>query len=144
MRLLTILITSFVMIATSVFAQDIFINFEDGKWAFSGDGEASCLKNPHKIRFSSDKTRAEFVWDRPMTNYLKQTATQADYNIISYDSDAIVMELTGEQRHTPDGALVVWVLKPLSGDMYCWGRTDWPSTGCIAVHIRCPELPPLS
>ncbi len=54
------------------------------------------------------------------------------------------MRLDGEERLTPDGKTVIWVLKPLPNDMFCWGRTDWPSTGCLIIHVRCPELPPIS
>ena len=144
MRFIIILIGFFIPLSGPVFAQDIFTDFERGTWGYSGDQDASCHRSPHTIRFSQDHTHAEFVWPVPITSYLQEQTSSADYSVISHDSDGIVMAMYDEQRRTPEGDLVVWVLKMLPENMYCWGRTDWPSTGCIAIHIRCPELPPIS
>lgn len=144
MRFVIVLIGLLAALTTPVFAQDIFADFERGTWGYSGNQDASCHRNPHTIRFSQDHTRVEFVWSTPMTDYLKNQRISGNYTVISHDNDGIVMAMDGETRRTPEGELVVWVLKMLPENMYCWGRTDWPSTGCIAIHIRCPDLPPLS
>lgn len=144
MRFILILIGFLIPMSDPVFAQDIFADFERGTWGYSGSQDSSCRSSPHTIRFSPDRTHAEFVWPVPITNYLHEQSSSADYSVISHDSGGIVMAMYGEQRRTPEGDLVVWVLKMLPKNMYCWGRTDWPSTGCVAIHIRCPELPPIS
>lgn len=144
MRFIIAVIGLLAALSTPVFAQDIFAGFEHGTWGYSGDQNASCHKNPHRIRFSADRTRVEFVWSAPVTSYLNIQEPSFDYTVISQDNNGIVMAMDGETRRTPDGDLVVWVLKILPDNMYCWGRTDWPSTGCIAINIRCPDLPPLS
>lgn len=152
MRFIIALVGFSILLTRPVFAQDIFTDFETGTWGYSGvpvfrcSGvpELSCEGNPHTIQFSPDHTRATFVWPNPMTNYLRQRATRGDYSVTSHDNGNIIMAMDKETRQTPQGDPVVWVLKKLPGDMYCWGRTDWPPTGCIAVHVRCPELPPIS
>jgi len=138
------LIGLFMCLSTPADAQDVFTDFENGAWGYPRDQEPSCRNNPHTIRFSQDRTHAEFAWFGPMTTYLRQQKSSAGYTVISHGSDRIVMAMDEETRLTPQGDLVVWVLITLPNDMYCWGRTDWPSTGCLAIHVRCPELPPIS
>lgn len=122
-------------------AGDMFDYFEQGTW---GAAHRTCEKNPTQIQFSPDRKRVEFRYPQHVYDYAGEWKQQHWYSVFSSDSDGIVMALDDEQRRTPDGKLVVWVLKPLPDDMYCWGRTDWPSTGCIIIYVRCPELPPLS
>lgn len=148
MRFVIVLIGLLATLSTPVSAQDIFADFERGTWGYSvgysGKQDVTCHRNPHTIRFSQDHTRVEFLWSATMTDYLKNQRTSGSYTVISHDTDGIIMAMDGETRRTPGGDLVVWVLKMLPDNMYCWGRTDWPSTGCIAIHIRCPDLPSLS
>lgn len=144
MRFIISLIGLFITLSTPAYAEDMFTYFERGSWGSNQIQKGTCEINPKSISFSVDRTRAILSHSTPMVNYLEQVRKTYGYDIISFDGDGIVMRLDGEQRLTPNGETVVWVLKPLPNDMYCWGRTDWPSTGCLMIHVRCPELPPIS
>jgi hypothetical protein len=122
----------------------MFSYFESTTWGMSGIDFASCRNNPTTIRFSPDKSRATFSTAAPITAYNGEQATEFGYDVHSFDQDGIAMSLDNEQRLTPFGKPVIWVLKPLPDHMFCWGRTDWPSTGCLAVHISCPAEIPIS
>ena len=139
MRITIVIVAVFYTFTTPALAQDIFDYFENGTWGLPRNNEPSCANNPHTIRFSGDHKRVKFTWSLPVKGYLQEYATGIGYDVLSYDSDGITMAMDGEQRLTFEGKPVIWILKPIPDHMYCWGRTDWPSTGCIAIHIKCPD-----
>lgn len=144
MRFILLMFSIFLSSQSPVYAEDIFNYFTHGAWGSKQSKFASCESNPVKISFSDDKTRAYFTMPKAGKDYRGQSHKSYGYDVISFDKDGIVMRLDDEQRLTPDGKIVIWVLKSLPDHMFCWGRTDWPSTGCLIIHVRCPELPPIS
>lgn len=144
MRLPLILLSTFSFTLAPAYAEDMFTYFERGSWGNNQIPHATCETNPAKISFSADRTRAIFTLSSAAIDYRGQANEAYGYDIFSFDEDGIVMQLDDEQRLTPDGEAMIWVLKPLPKDMYCWGRKDWPSTGCIHINVRCPERPPIS
>jgi hypothetical protein len=108
-------------------------------WGSAYSAEDSCRENPHAIAFSADFGRASFTWDQPITGYDGSIRKTADYTVLDHAADRITMALDGESRLTDAGVPVVWVLRLVqNGGAYCWGRTDWPSEACVALHLRCP------
>ena len=144
MRFILLSLAIFISSHSPVYAGDMFDYFETGTWGSNQLPNGTCAVNPIKISFSKDRRRAILTAPKMQMDYRGREQKSFDYDIISFDKDGIVMRLDDEQRLTPDGETVIWVLKPLLDHMFCWGRTDWPSTGCIVIHVRCPELPPIS
>lgn len=101
-------------------------------------GADTCAANPHRIRFSDDRTQAFFTWQGPMWSYRSLWEREAVYSVLSYDANGVVMRLEHESRLTDAGETVVWIARPIDRpEGYCWGRTDWPSQKCANAHVRC-------
>ena len=116
-----------------------------GHWGLVDDPELSCTANPHEIRFSPDRRRAEFSWERPMINYKGEADQVGGYDVLDRGADFVVLALDGEARRTHDDRPVVWILRLVDeGRRYCWGRTDWADGECIDRYVRCPPPAPVS
>lgn len=125
-------------------AADVF-DRTAGLWGLEDDPELSCEANPHEIRFSADRRRAEFLWQHPIVTYTGAPGLAGRYTVLGQGPDRITLALDGEERRTGDGAPVVWILRlQAEGQRYCWGRADWPEDLCIDHYIRCAPPAPLS
>ncbi len=107
---------------------------EDGSWAWpEADEDGSCEANPHIIWFNDDLTEMTFEWAHSIEPVL--------YRIIYTDDGSITAFLNREWRHNRHGDLVIWQLRLLSANEFCWRRTDWPNHACPSyLQIRCPGM----
>ena len=105
----------------------------------------TCAANPHSVRFDATRSRAQFVWDHPITDFRGDERLEGSYEVLGHDANSITLRIEGETRLTDDGSPAVWIMRRVAApDGYCWGRTDWPAGRCVNVTIRCPEATPIS
>ena len=105
-----------------------------------------CIRDsPHTVTFDAGRSRAQFVWDHPITDFRGEERLEGRYEVLGHDDSSITMRILDETRLTEDGAPVVWIMRRVVAlDGYCWGRTDWPAGRCENVTIRCPGETPIS
>ena len=147
-RLGSSVLTTFLLVAWTIFSVTAvrgesppegeplsFSEIASGTWGFDIAG-AGCNDNPHTITFSKDKPKMILRYrsakedDKPDTHV---------YDIIDEGPGYVRMKLIGEDRTTEAGEPVVWDLVLLSGDSYCWHRTDWEAGACTQPARRCPS-----
>jgi hypothetical protein len=97
-----------------------------------------CQENPHSISFPPGGGRMEIRHPKGAVSGNEAPQVVTVYRILAEESRALRMEIIGETRKTERGDLVVWDLRLLSDDSYCWHRTDWPPQGCTGRVLRCP------
>ena len=95
-----------------------------------------CQDSPHSIKFTPGGMELGHLAGATIDNQPPQAITI--YRILDSGPDVLRMQIIGETRTTARGDLVVWDLKLLSPDAYCWRRTDWPVEGCTGRVVRCP------
>jgi hypothetical protein len=100
----------------------------NGSWGWS-EGNGTCDKNPHTIRFSEDQTLMYYNW--------RHTHKEVTYNILYADKRSFTSIIKGEERHTESGDKVIWQLNVIDRNTYCWRRTDWPSHACTPNIVQC-------
>ena len=130
-------------LATAPARADIF---DDLSGRFGATFNAhTCAANPHSVRFDATRSRAQFVWDHPITDFRGEERLEGRYEVLSHDANSITMRIEGETRLTDAGLPAVWIMRRVAAlDGYCWGRTDWPAGRCVNVTIRCPGGAPIS
>ena len=99
-----------------------------GEWGWP-EGENTCPLNPQRLEFSQDSETLTIRWSH--------THDPAVYRILYNDSDSITMFLNGEDRVTDSGGKVIWQLRVMGEDRFCWRRTDWPGYACTSDLQRC-------
>lgn len=105
-----------------------------GTW-HSAAAMERCEQNYHTITVQPNVLTITYV--------KKGAATEADqrkafeYKILSADEQFYRLLLKDETRLDEHGKPVVWHLKPLGNNQYCWGRDDWPAEGCTPARHRC-------
>lgn len=132
-------------------AQDGFLTYQNilavlpGAWELAPSetdeadrGALRCDQEPTVIRIVPD--------DDGLLRYESQNGyaedAQVNRSTIRAIPDAILLQYEDEERVTPDGDLVQWLLFMPDRDHFYWMRTDWIETGGrTAMHRRCAELP---
>ncbi len=94
-----------------------------------------CEANFHTITFNN-KT-LEISYDEQGFISEAEARKTFVYTILSTEKNLIRVQLENETRLDKKGNPVVWHLKPLRNDKYCWGRDDWPDLSCTASRYKC-------
>ncbi|ACA84978.1 hypothetical protein [Shewanella woodyi] len=94
-----------------------------------------CSSNYHTVEFDSSTLILKYV-DK---GYISENDGRniLKYRILSQSPDSIRVVLDDETRLDNDNKPVVWHLKSLNNDQYCWGRDDWPEGSCTPSRHRC-------
>jgi hypothetical protein len=107
-----------------------------GVWDWH-DADSFCVSNPHRIWFSTDRSRMYIYYTQPWTDSLGGTDSGAVYEIREHSASHIRGFILDETRRTPAGELVVWDLVLTSPNSYAWHRTDWEPGGLTKEINRC-------
>lgn len=130
-------------LAAAPASADIFDDLSGNFGATSGPN--TCAANPHHVTFIDGRSRAHFVWDRPIIDFRNEERLEGTYEVLGHDAASVTMRIEGETRLTDAGEPVVWIMRRVDAlHGYCWGRTDWPAGRCENVSIRCPAEAPIS
>lgn len=75
----------------------------------------------------------------PETGYASERDARKsfDYEILEVNESWLRMALLDEPRTDADGKPVVWILKLIDEDTFCWGREDWQPYECTPPRFRC-------
>jgi len=105
-----------------------------GKW--DTDNPPTC-ESYRAISFSDDGKTITVSY--PDNGYASEfdARSKFEYDILDVNESWLRMALQNEQRLDADGKPVVWVLKLVDENTFCWGRDDWPSDGCTPPRFRC-------
>lgn len=124
--------------ATLPSADKSMIEALSGYWDEASN--ASCSANYHTITFSDAVLKIKFV-EKGYISEGDDGRQIMKYNILSENEEFLRVELVGETRLDDNGRPVVWHIKPLSADQYCWGRDDWAENACTVPRYRCkPDM----
>lgn len=97
-----------------------------------------CTDNYHTITFKGSVLEVKYV----EKGYISENDGRQilKYNILSANDELMRVQLVGETRVDKMGKPVVWHIKPLNTEQYCWGRDDWSKNGCTPPRYKCtPE-----
>jgi hypothetical protein len=107
-----------------------------GTWGWEQGVEFGCGGNSHAISFTPDRRvmllkyeEASIEQDIP-ANAVRYRVLQSEPNLR--------MVIEGEKRMTSAGEPVMWDVRMLTADRFCWHRTDWPQEACTTDVVRCP------
>ena len=112
-----------------------FQEIASGTWGLDIEG-VGCNENPHTIEFSDDGAEMRLQYASGAGDGRPAEFT---YDVIGEGPAFMRMTLRGETRTTESGETVIWELVLLSGDRYCWRRSDWSPGGCTPPATRCPD-----
>ena len=108
-----------------------------GTWDWTA-ADSLCVKNPHTISFSSDRSKMFIAHRQPWTDSAKVSHRVSTYLLESHSASEIRGAIVGETRRTVAGEPVVWDLVLTSPSTYAWHRTDWLAGAVTNRVIRCP------
>ena len=105
-----------------------------GKW--DADNPPTC-ESYRAISFSDDGKTMTATY--PDTGYASEAdaRNKFDYEILDVSESWLRMALQNEQRLDADGKPVVWILKLVDENTFCWGRDDWQPDECTPPRFRC-------
>ena len=104
-----------------------------GTWDEASD--ASCSANYHTIAFKDSVLEVKYV----EKGYISENDGREvlKYNILSANKELLRVQLVDETRLDNQGQPVIWHLKLLNTEQYCWGRDDWEKNGCTPPRYKC-------
>ena len=104
-----------------------------GTWGWEEPG-LTCQENPHTFVFSDDLTRVTLRYSKGVGG---EPPLEVGYTVLGEGKGYLRMRKDGETEKASDGSPVLWDWVLLSGDKYCWHRTDWREGGCTKPIVRC-------
>jgi len=95
----------------------------------------SCSDNFHTINFDGSNIQFEYL----KKGYISENEGRKifTYSILSQSRDSIRLLLENETRLDRDKEPVIWHLKSLNSNQYCWSRDDWSVGSCTPSRYRC-------
>ena len=95
----------------------------------------SCSTNFHTIDIKESNIYIEYV----EKGYISENDARKilTYKILSQSNDSIRVLLENETRLDNDNKQVIWHLKSINNDEYCWSRDDWGEGSCTPSRFRC-------
>jgi hypothetical protein len=117
---------------------DAVFDLAAGVWDWQA-ADSFCVRNPHRVWFSPDRSHMYIYYTRPWTDSLGNSDSGAVYQIRQHSASHIRGFILDETRRTPTGELVVWDLVLTSPNSYAWHRTDWEPGAYTKPIDRCPE-----
>ncbi|RLA52587.1 MAG: hypothetical protein DRR42_07155 [Gammaproteobacteria bacterium] len=105
-----------------------------GTW--DTEDPATC-ESYRTISFS--KNRKTMIATNPNIGYASETDGRKTfiYDVLEVRETTIRVALENEPRLDANGNPVVWIVKLLDENTFCWGRDDWPASGCTPRRMRC-------
>lgn len=105
----------------------------NGTWNESS--EAHCSSNYHTIAFSGSVLKIKYV----EKGYISETDGRQTlkYNILNANDKLLRVQLIDETRLDSKGKAVVWHIKSIGTEQYCWGRDDWAQNECTPPRYKC-------
>ncbi len=117
-------------------SRDPLLAHFEGDWGLPGT-EEKCEDVESTFTFSSDGSRLELRYARPVEDLTGHYRDVYEYSVIAIAGNSVRMKLEGETRTDDRGELVVWDLVRISDDSYCWHRADWTPGQCTVPRLRC-------
>lgn len=104
-----------------------------GTWDEATEGR--CSTNYHTITINGSVLKLSYV----EKGYISETDGRQTltYSILSAEDNFLRVQLENETRLDSKGKPVIWHLKPLTVDQYCWGRDDWGQSQCTVPRVKC-------
>lgn len=59
------------------------------------------------------------------------------YDVLAVSESAVTVVLENEERLDANGDPVVWIVRLIDENTFCWGREDWPDDSCTPPRMRC-------
>jgi len=118
------------------------VRWIQGRWAWTQGDQAS---NPFTLSWSADGKSLDLVYARPVPlDSAGNTRSRYSYRDASVGPGYVRGTIDNERRKDAEGRPVSWDFVWLSGDSFCWRRSDWPPAQCTAPVVRVPEPAPPS
>jgi len=95
----------------------------------------SCSDNFHTINFDGSNIQIEYI----KKGYISENESRKifTYSILNQSNDSIKLLLENETRLDGNKKPVIWHLKSLDSNQYCWRRDDWSVGSCTPSRHRC-------
>ena len=105
-----------------------------GDWDTEG---ASTCESVRTISFSDDKKVMISTYSD--IGYASKTDArkQFNYDVLEEGRSELRLALENESRLDDDGNPVVWILRLVDENTFCWRRDDWRPGGCTPPRTRC-------
>ena len=105
-----------------------------GDWDTEG---ASSCESFRTISFSDDQKVMISTYSD--IGYASETDAREQfiYDVLEVGESELRLALEEESRFDSDGNSVVWILRLVDENTFCWGRDDWRPGGCTPPRIRC-------
>ena len=89
------------------------------------------------ISFSNDRQTMTATFPNVGSVTKTDARRKFEYDILDVHESSLRMALRNEPRLDADGNPVVWVLKLIDENTFCWGRDDWRPDGCTPPRFKC-------
>lgn len=100
--------------------------------------DSTCLRNPVRVDFSPSRDTMYIMHAQTHVDSTGRRDSLTTYRILEHSGSHIRGQILGEDRRTPDGALLELDLVLTSSKTYVWHRADWQPTETTKRLIRCP------
>ena len=105
-----------------------------GGWDTKGP---SACESFRAISFSDDKKVMIATYSNIGYASKNDARKHFKYEVLEVRKSELRLALEDEPRLDADGNPVVWILRLVDDDTFCWGRDDWRPSGCTRTRIRC-------
>ena len=111
-------------------SEEIVAILEAAPWGWP-DGDPFCQDKTRTFTFNSDRTL--------MNSYVSEEDINVVYKVHSFGNTSVTMEIIGEHQQIWDGAIVVWELRLVETDAFCWHNTAMRLLSCSPFLRRCDK-----
>lgn len=134
LRCIPILVLLFGCATSSPVEEPTIFSQLTGNWDTE---DASTCESFRAISFSDDHKVMISTYSE--IGYATETDAREQfiYDVLEVGESELRLELEEESRLDSEGNPVVWILRLVDENTFCWGRDDWRPGGCTPPRIRC-------
>jgi hypothetical protein len=107
----------------------------EGVWHETAN--SSCDANYHKVTVEDSFLNIQYIDRGYVSNEDKVGRQVFVYDILESFDNELKVRLKDETRKDSEGNEVIWFLKSIGSNQYCWRRDDWDKNDCTMPRYRC-------
>lgn len=113
------------------------MNALSGKWGWESD---QCSSDSYIIFFTSKGAEMHLIATQspytPSSTVIEPT--KFSYNIKSFSSQSLAAEpITEKKEYSDIGELIIWEIRLIGENGFCWHRSDWGENACTTSMLKC-------